>query len=83
MIVEILQGARRLDLALARKFGPAYHAVLGIGLITEIVRRLHEFGHLPATGVIRGILAVALFGVLLLHQIGELAEHLNRRRISH
>jgi hypothetical protein len=26
------------------------------------------------------MLAVALFGVLLLHQIGELAEHVDRRR---
>ena len=80
MIVELLYGARRLEAALARKIGPAYHAVLGVGLVIEIIRRLREFGDLPSAGAVRAVLAVALFGVLLLHQLSELAEHLDHRR---
>lgn len=82
MIVGILRRAQRLDAALGRKLGPAYHAVLGIGLVVEIIRRLHELGELPdiGAGVVRALLALALFGFLLLHQLGELAEHLERRR---
>lgn len=80
MIVEILRKARRLDAAIGRKLGPAYHALLGIGLVVEIVRRLSEFGDLPRAGAVREIFAVVLFGVLLLHQMGELGEHMDRRR---
>jgi hypothetical protein len=82
MIVELLQGAQRIDGAIARKFGPTYNGILGIGLVIEIVRRLHEFGELPSVsaGALRAVLAVALFVFLLLHQISELAEHIDRRR---
>jgi hypothetical protein len=78
MIVEILHGIRRLDAALGRKLGAPYHAVLGIGLIMEIGRNLHELASLSFA--IRPILAVVLFGFLLLHQIAELAEHVDERR---
>jgi hypothetical protein len=80
MIVEILHAIRRLDTALGRKLGAPYHAVLGIGLIMEIVRNLHELGGLSTAVAIRPILAVVLFGFLLLHQIAELAEHVDERR---
>jgi hypothetical protein len=79
MIAAILHGARWLDEAAGRRLGPAYHAVLGIGLVAEIVRRVHELGDLQRSGV-GAILAVALFGLLLLHQLGELAEHWDKRR---
>jgi hypothetical protein len=80
MIVEVLRGVQWLDATLAHKIGTTYHAVLGIGLVTEIVRRLREFGDLPTSGTVRSLLAVALFGLLLLHQVAELAEHMERRR---
>jgi hypothetical protein len=80
MILDLLHGAQRLDATLARKLGPTYNAVLGIGLIAEIVRRLREFGELPTGGAVRTALTVALFGLLLLHQIAELGEHVDRRR---
>jgi hypothetical protein len=80
MIVALLHGAQRLDAALARKLGLPYHAILGIGLITEIVRRLREVHDLPTGSAIGSVLAVALFGFLLLHQLAELAEHMDRRR---
>jgi hypothetical protein len=80
MTVEILHGARRLDIALGRKLGPIYHAVLGIGLVMEIIRNLDEHGNLSSADAIRPILAMALFDLLLLHQITELAEHVDERR---
>ncbi len=82
MILQILHAAQGLDAALGRKLGPAYNAVLGIGLVIEIARRLLEFGDLPGIGAeaARPVLAVALFGFLLLHQLGELAEHIDQRR---
>jgi hypothetical protein len=79
MIIEIFHGARWLDSVIARKVGPAYNVVLGIGLVIEIVRGLRDFD-LPSGGPIRAIFAVSLFGFLLLHQIAELSEHLDRRR---
>ena len=79
MILEIFRGARWLDSAIARKGGAAYNAVLGIGLAIEIVRSLRDFD-LPSGSPIRAIFAVALFGLLLLHQTAELSEHLDRRR---
>lgn len=82
MIVEILSFARRLDAALGRKFGAPYHALLGIGLGIEIVRRLNEIAELPGAtaGALRAGFAVLLYALLLLHQLGELAEHLERRQ---
>ncbi len=82
MILQILHAAQGLDAALGRKLGPAYNAVLGIGLVIEIVRRLLELGDLPGIGAdaARPMLAVALFGFLLLHQMSELAEHIDQRR---
>jgi hypothetical protein len=79
MIVEVLRGARWLDATLARTFGPWYHGILGIGLVTEIVRRLHEAGELNRPTLLRTIFAVTLYSVLLLHQLSELSEYFDRR----
>jgi len=82
MIVQILRAAHGLDVSLSRKLGPVYHAVLGIGLVAEIAQHVREFGELPSfgAGAVRAILALVLFALLLLHQLGELAEHADRRR---
>ena len=80
MISALFQLAKRIDEALRVRLGPAYNAILGIGLVAEIVRRVHELGdHLDA-GMVRPILALALFVVLLLHQVAELGAHMQRRR---
>lgn len=79
MIVELFHGVRWLDLTIHRKLGPAYNAVLGIGLVVEIVRHLHEAHELHGINMIRTAFAVALFAFLLLHQLAELAEHVDRR----
>ena len=79
MIVELFHGVRCVDVMIHRKLGVAYNALLGIGLVVEIVRHLHEARDLDSTSMIRTVLAVALFVLLLLHQLAELAEHVDRR----
>mgnify|MGYP001548573201 CR=1 FL=1 len=79
MVVELFHGARWLDVVIHRKLGPAYNAVLGIGLVAELVRHLHEAPALRGSTMLQTILAVALFGFLLLHQLAELAGHVDRR----
>lgn len=79
MVVELVHGVRWLDLMIHRKLGIAYNAVLGIGLVVEIVRHLHEAHELQGTNMVQTVLAVALFAFLLLHQLAELAEHVDRR----
>lgn len=79
MIVESLHGVRWLDLMIHRKLGLTYNAVLGIGLVVEIVRHLHDARELHGTSILQTVLAVALFVILLLHQLAELAEHVDRR----
>jgi len=79
MIVELFHGVRWVDVMIHRKLGVAYNALLGIGLVVEIVRHLHEARDLDSISMIRTVLAVALFVLLLLHQLAELAEHVDRR----
>jgi hypothetical protein len=79
MIVELFKGVRWLDTKLHRIFGYAYNAVLGMGLTIEIIKHVREAGELHDAGIIRSALAIALFAVLLLHQLSELAEHVERR----
>jgi hypothetical protein len=79
MIVELFHGVRWLDLMIHRKLGLVYNTLLGIGLIVEIVRQLREAHNLQGPNMIRTALAVALFVVLLLHQLAELADHVDRR----
>lgn len=79
MIVELFHGVRWVDVMIHRKLGIAYSALLGIGLVVEIVRHLHEARDLNGSSMIQTIFAVALFALLLLHQLAELAEHVDRR----
>lgn len=82
MIAAILDAAHRLDDGLRQRFGRPYHALLGLGLVIEIVRRVREIGDVPesSAGIVKIALAVLLFAVLLVHQLGELHEHAARRR---
>jgi hypothetical protein len=80
MIARILRGARRLDAALADRLGPAYNAILAIGLVIEIGRRIREMGEIEHTGAVRVAVTILFFAILLLHQLGELSEHVERRR---
>ena len=78
----MLHMARRLDLWLGAMLGRPYHALLGFGIILEIVQRIREFEEksFNTLGVVKTVLTIILFLALLVHQLGELSEHAERRR---
>ena len=51
--LKLLHGVQWIDAAIARKSGPAHNAILGIGHVMEIVRRLREFGDLPTASAVQ------------------------------
>jgi hypothetical protein len=55
---------------------------LGLGLVLEIIARVRELHDAPATtgGIVRRALVMPLYLLLLVHQIGELSDHAERRR---
>ena len=82
MITEILDFARKLDTGLRTRLRRPYQALLGAGLVIEIVKAAREAPHWGerAGGPVPAALAIALFSLLLLHQVAELGEHIERRR---
>ena len=78
MIREFAGAARRLDECLRARIGRPYHVLLGVGLVVEIIKELREFGEVgtSAREVVGAALALLLFVALLIHQVGELHEHL-------
>jgi hypothetical protein len=82
MIGEILGTVHRLDDWLRGTLGRPYHAALGVGLVLEIIGRIRELHEASATsaGIVRLVLVVVLYLLLLVHQIGELSDHAERRR---
>ncbi len=77
MMLAILRTAHKADDMLKQKIGRPYNVVLGVGLIMEIVGRIHDLRELPvtSTSIVRTCVTVVFFLLLLLHQIGELSEH--------
>jgi hypothetical protein len=82
MIREMLRAAHRLDDWLREILGRPYHAALGIGLILELIARIRELHEAPGaiSGIVRLALVILLYLLLLIHQIGELSDHAERRR---
>jgi hypothetical protein len=80
MVMALLKTASRLDVWLGQQFGRPYHALLGVGLVVEIVQRVRELGETTSWDTVRTWLAILLFAALLVHQLGELHEHVDRRR---
>jgi hypothetical protein len=82
MVGEILRVVHRLDDWLRETLGRPYHVALGIGLVLEIIARVRELHDAPATtgGIMRLALVMLLYLLLLVHQIGELSDHAERRR---
>jgi hypothetical protein len=81
MVQELLRPAYRLDQWLTAKLGQPYRALLGIGLLIEIVQRLREFPELlhSSKGLIGEGLALLLFVALLLNQLAEFHERMVAR----
>ena len=58
----------------------AVYAQLYPALVVEIVQRVRELGETTSWDTVRTWLAILLFAALLVHQLGELHEHVDRRR---
>ena len=82
MVRAFLGAMQRLDDAARRRFGRPYSAILGAGLVIEIIRRVHEAGAVAvsSSGVIKIALTLLLYCLLLVHQLGELHERTEQRR---
>ena len=82
MVKEFLGAMQRLDEALKHRFGRPYSAILGVGLVIEIVRRVREIGDVAGSGsgMVKIALALLLYCLLLVHQLGELRERAEQRR---
>ena len=79
MIVAMFRSAKWLHAELHRRIGPAYNVILGSGLVIEIIHRVREANFHADAGVIRFLLGVVLFALLLLNQLAEPGEHVERR----
>jgi hypothetical protein len=82
MILTICRWARWLDDWLQQHLGRPYNFVLGVGLVSEIISQISRLGprlHSAPT-VVGTLLILAVEFALLLHQIGALSHHIERRR---
>jgi hypothetical protein len=81
MILRISRWALWLDEWLQERLGRPYNALLGVGLVFEIIE---QAGHIrerlhSAPNLLRSLLILAVSLALLLHQIGALSHHIERR----
>jgi hypothetical protein len=81
MFKAITKGAYHLDLWLQTHLGRPYNALLGIGLIAEIIRAATELASAIKTPqqLADPIIHIVVASALLIHQLGELSEHLENR----
>jgi hypothetical protein len=81
MLATIAKGALRLDQWLEANLGRPYNALLGIGLVTEIVRQSFELSaKLHSTDdVVRLAFPLLLETALLIHQVGALSHRFENR----
>jgi len=82
MIIQVLRAARRIDEAIKGKLGRPYNVILSLGLVLEIARLFHELLARPqeSAGIVRLVVSMAFYGLLLIHQLGELSERAENRR---
>jgi hypothetical protein len=80
MITQILRGASQLDEYLKKTLGRPYHALLGIGLTVEIIHHVKDLLEQNDGATLWQIAAIVFFAALLINQLGELHDHVERRR---
>jgi hypothetical protein len=81
MITRICRWALWLDEWLQERLGRPYNLLLGVGLVFEIIE---QAGHVrerlhSAPTLLRSLLIFMVSLALLLHQIGALSHHMERR----
>jgi len=81
MIGAIARGAYWLDVWLQEHVGRPYNALLGVGLVVEIVRGATELAERMHTvqSLTVPIFQIALGTALLIHQLGALSHRLEAR----
>jgi hypothetical protein len=81
MLRALTSGAYRLDMWLQTHVGRPYNALLGIGLVVEIIRGATELAGAigSAQSLNWPIFHIALATVLLIHQLGALSHRLENR----
>lgn len=81
MIGAIARGAYWLDTWLQEHVGRPYNALLGIGLVIEIIRGATELSERIRTtqSLAIPIFQIALGAALLIHQLGALSHRLEAR----
>jgi hypothetical protein len=81
MILQICRWALWLDEWLQSRLGRPYNIVLGVGLISEIVSQIGGLAAKlqSAPNIARAVLVLAVEFALLVHQVGALSHHIERR----
>ena len=81
MILEILRLARRLDKKLEETLGKPYRVILSVGLVAAIVDQVHALMHVSftKTGYVQTSIGILLGLLLLINQMGELANRMEQR----
>ncbi len=82
MILQLCRWASWLDAWLQARLGRPYNIILGVGLVGEIVDQIVHLGPKlqSAPTILRTILTLVVEFALLLHQLGALSHHIDRRR---
>jgi hypothetical protein len=82
MLHKITHAFHQLDEWLQDRLGRPYNALLGIGLAIEIGRRISEAPKALASvhGLVGTLLVLFMEMALLIHQIGALSHHIERRK---
>lgn len=79
MIAEVLRQVRKLDEAIKKRLGHPYHVLLGAVLVMEIVHQMRELLHRPEPTSLRAMFSIAVATLLLINQLAELSERVDRR----
>jgi len=79
MIARILRPVRTLDAFIKERLGRPYHALLGAVLVAEIVHQVRDLASRPAPDDVRAIVSIVVATLLLINQLAELSERVDRR----
>ena len=84
MIMQLSRWAWRFDEFLQNRLGRPYNLLLVIGLVAEIVGRVRHIPELVASvpNELRLVFVIVVELALLIHQVGYISHHFERRRAA-